>query len=300
MKVLVNLNNKVDVFQIKDEHRKRFTEEFPQHEFHFCDSYEDFKEKIEWAEFGVVWFFPEKLFQSAVNLKKLFTPSAGKDWVAIDSTGKAKTYFSSYHGHMIVESFLAMLLYHNNGLAHAVKNQSKNLWDRNAFGQRSLLKNKSVLIIGHGNIGEICAGQLKSLGVRVTGACRNLEKQSCCELRPLSNLNEYIGQYDIILDLLPGGDDTRGFISEKLIGQMKKGVLFFNFGRGSTVDQNALIKYLKSGHIEFAGLDVFDEEPLDENSELWSLPNALLTPHTSCCYTDYLHLFIDELRIKMQ
>lgn len=300
MKVLVNLNNKVEVFQIKDEHRKRFTQEFPQHEFLFCDSYDEFKENIEWAEIGVVWFFPEKLFQSAENLKKLFTPSAGKDWVAIDPTGKTTTHFSSYHGHMIAESFLAMLLYYNNGLAQAVKNQSNNLWDRNAFGQRSLLKNKSVLIIGHGNIGEICARQLQSLGIKVAGACRNLEKQSCCELRSLSNLNKYIGEYDIILDLLPGGEATKGFISEKLIGQMKKGVLFFNFGRGSTVDQTALIKYLKNGHIEFAGLDVFEEEPLDEKSELWSLSNALLTPHTSCCYTDYLHLFIDELRTKMQ
>ena len=56
---------------------------------------------------------------------------------------------------------------------------------------------------------------------------------------------------------------------------------------------------MKEGHVSFAGLDVTYNEPLAEQSEIWSLENVLLTPHSSCCYEDYLHLFIDELHEKV-
>ena len=80
MNVLVNLNNEVDVFQIKEEHKDRFVKEFSQHEFRFVDSYDEFKEALYWADSAVVWFFPEKLFAQTPKLKALYTPSAGKDW----------------------------------------------------------------------------------------------------------------------------------------------------------------------------------------------------------------------------
>ena len=299
MNVLVNLNNKVEAFQIKEEHRTRFRNEFPQHSFKFVESYDEFKDNLDWAETAVLWFFPEKLFAEAKNLKCLYTPSAGKDWVAVDSTGRVKTYFSAYHGYMISESFLTMLFYINNRLSFAVENKEGACWDRNAFGCRRLLRNKKLLIAGYGNIGRICAEHCQALGISVTGACRDLNKSSNCKLRSIETLSEYISEYDIILNLLPGGDETEGFFSRELISCMKSGVEFYNFGRGTTVDEKALIEALKSGQVSFAGLDVFVNEPLEEKSELWSLSNVVLTPHSSCIYEDYLHLFIDELKVKL-
>jgi len=299
MNVLVNLNNEVDAFQIKEVHKSRLKEEFPQHQFKFVDTYDEFKSSLAWAESAILWFFPEKLFPHAINLKNIHTPAAGKDWVAIDKTGKVKTHFSSFHGHIIAESFLAMLFYRNNRLDLASKSQSQKKWDRNAFGERSLIRNKKLLIIGFGNIGQICAVQCSSLGLEVAGACRNLKRKTNFSLLPISSIESYIGEFDILLNLLPGNTETEGFISTSMIDSMKDGVEFYNFGRGTTVDQDALIKALKGNKISFAGLDVFAMEPLEEDSELWDLENALITPHSSCCYEDYLHLFIDELKAKL-
>ena len=298
MNILVNLNNEVDVFQIKEEHKARFNNEFPQHDFKFVESYDEFKGELSWAESAVLWFFPEKLFAQAPKLKALYTPSAGKDWVAVDESGRVQTHFSSYHGYIISESFLAMLFYHSNHLAQAISNKETANWDRNAFGSRKLLSNKSILIVGYGNIGKICAEHCMALGISVTGACRDLNKDANCELRSVESLTDYIGEYDVILNLLPGGELTEKFISREIIDAMMPGVEFYNFGRGVTVDEDALIDALRRRHISFAGLDVYETEPLSEASALWELPNVLLTPHSSCCYEDYLHLFIDELKAK--
>ena len=299
MNVLVSLKNKVDAFCLKDDHKERLETEFPDYEFRFVDSYDEFKLELDWADAALVWFFPEKLFSNTKRLKALYTPAAGKDWVAIDPSGKVSTFFSSYHGYMIAESFLSMLLYRNNRLDLAVSNQGQGLWNRNAFGNRALLRNKSLLIIGYGNIGRICAAQCMALGISVSGTCRDLSKEANCNLRPIESLKDYIGEYDIVLNLLPGNEATRAFVSSDLINAMKKGAEFYNFGRGITVDERALTEALKNNHLSFAGLDVFENEPLDNKSDLWQLPNVLLTPHSSCCYNDYLHLFIDELKSKL-
>lgn len=299
MKVLVELNRKEDNFQIKEEHKVRLVKEFPQHSFEFIDSYKEFKERLSEAEVALVWLFPQRLFEAAVNLQALYTPAAGKNWVAEDPSGRVKSYFSSFHGGMIAESFMTMLLYNNNNLSPAIKNKEAANWDREAFGVRSLLKNKSLLIAGYGNIGYSCAQIAKSFGMNVVGACRNLAREANCQLLDIQNITDYIGEYDHVLNLLPGDESTTKFFSSDLLLRMKDGASFYNFGRGTTVDEDALCSVLDSNKLRFAGLDVFSEEPLPSKSALWEASNCVMTPHSSCIYTDYLHLFIDELKEKL-
>ena len=299
MKILVELNRKEDYFQFQEEHKKRLVSEFPQHEFVFMNSYQEFKERIGEGEAALVWIFPERLFAEAPNIKALYTPAAGKNWVAEDPSGKAKSYFSSFHGGMIAESFMTMLLYNNNNLKPAIENKRIAKWDRGAFGTRSMLRNQSLLIAGYGNIGYHCAEVAKAFGMKVSGACRNLVRKSNCELLNIGDISEYIGEYDHILNLLPGDESTEKFFSTDLLSKMKSSASFYNFGRGITVDEQALCESLKSEKLKFAGLDVFTEEPISENSPLWKLENCVMTPHSSCIYSDYLHLFIDELKEKL-
>ena len=216
MKVLVELNSKEECFQIKDCHRSRLINEFPQHEFIFAESYKSMKPMLGGVEAAVVWVFPEKNFGLAPNLKSLYTPAAGKNWVAEDSSGQVKTYFSKFHGGMIAESFMTMLLFNNNNLKPALDNKLKSLWGRNAFGGRRLLKNQSLLIVGYGNIGFHCAEAAQSFGMKVSGACRDMKRNSNCELLNINILDEYIGKYDHVLNLLPGDDSTKRFFSEDI------------------------------------------------------------------------------------
>jgi D-2-hydroxyacid dehydrogenase (NADP+) len=299
MKILVDLNSQIDQFNLTEAHKERLKDEFPQHDFLFLESYGELKKKIHLAEAAIVWIFPEKLFSSAGKLKSLYTPAAGKDWVAVDPRGNVETHFSCFHGEMIAESFLAMLLYFNNQLAVSLSNQSLKKWDRNAFPKRRLLKGQSLLILGYGSIGERCGELAESMGMKVTGVSRSKESSSTVKIIHPGQLSGNIKQYDHILNVLPGGELTEGFVSEEFLAQMHENSCFYNFGRGTTVDEFALEEVLSSGGIAFAGLDVTRVEPLANESALWSLDNVLLTPHSSCCYDNYLDLFIDELQEKL-
>jgi D-2-hydroxyacid dehydrogenase (NADP+) len=299
VKILVDLNSSINAFSIQQRHKEMLRDQFPAHDFIFMESYRDFKENVSAAEAALVWVFPEHLFAKAPALKAIFTPAAGRDWVAEDPSGNVSVHFSSFHGHIISESFLSMMLYVNNNLAKAVENQSLRSWDRNAFGKRIILQNQSLLIIGCGSIGQVCADKAISLGMKVAGVKRHVGEKNAMKMMSFSSLASHISEYDFILNLLPGGEATEKLIDSSLIEKMKDGVSFFNFGRGTTIDEVALEAALKSGKIAFAGLDVTYEEPLRQESELWGLDNVLLTPHSSCCYEDYLDLFIEELKEKL-
>jgi phosphoglycerate dehydrogenase-like enzyme len=112
--------------------------------------------------------------------------------------------------------------------------------------------------------------------------------------------NEYtwdtveFSKYDHILNLLPGTDNMV-FIDSQVISKFKRGVYYYNLGRGNTQDESALCEALKKGQITGAGLDVTTVEPLEQDSELWELGNVILTPHSSCVYKDYSRLFVDEI-----
>ena len=299
MKILVDLNSKVNSFQLTDVHKRRLVTEFPNHEFIFLNSYKELKNRISEAEAALVWMFPEHLFEKASHLRALFTPAAGKDWVAEDPSAQVKTYFSSFHGHIIAESFITMMLYLNNQLSTALANQSSKSWARNAFSGRRLLRNQSLLIIGYGNIGDKCADLALAHGMKVTGVSRTKESTHNLNIIRPEEILKNIGEYDHVLNLLPGNKETFEFVNAEILAEIKKTACFYNFGRGTTVDEAALINALRDGDIAFAGLDVTQQEPLAESSALWSLENVILTPHSSCCYEDYLHLFIDELHEKL-
>jgi D-2-hydroxyacid dehydrogenase (NADP+) len=299
MKVLVELNSHVDAFAIGDVHKNRLITEFPEHEFLFMDSYSCFKGDIEKAEAALVWKFPAHLYGKAVKLKYLYTPAAGKEWLADDPENLVQIFFSKFHGHLISESFLSMLLFNNTNTSLSIDNSQSKGWSKNTVGQRSLLKNQSLLIIGCGSIGDVCAEKALALGMKVMGIKRVLPGKGDFSYARFSDLDKIVSEYDHILNLLPGGAVTEKLIDAALIARFKQKASFYNFGRGTTVDEAVLVSSLQRGEIKFAGLDVTYEEPLPPESELWDMENVFITPHSSCCYTDYLHLFIDELKEKL-
>ena len=94
-------------------------------------------------------------------------------------------------------------------------------------------------------------------------------------------LINHIKEADIVVNILPLTDITRGFFDETVFDQMKDKTIFINVGRGQTVNTNDLIKALDTKKIAFAGLDVFESEPLYEESPLWEREDVLITPHIS-------------------
>jgi phosphoglycerate dehydrogenase-like enzyme len=107
------------------------------------------------------------------------------------------------------------------------------------------------------------------------------------DARPVSALPELLPRADVVVDLLPLAPATEKFVDADFLRQMKAGALFVNAGRGKTVDTDALLAALTSGHVR-AALDVTDPEPLPEGHPLWHAPNVLITPHIAGSTTRWL------------
>ncbi|MBW7458880.1 D-2-hydroxyacid dehydrogenase, partial [Paenibacillus sepulcri] len=117
----------------------------------------------------------------------------------------------------------------------------------------------------------------------VIGVKRSLSERPSFvdELVVTADLDSALAKSDFIVSTLPLTAETEGIISAERIGRMKRGAVFINIGRGRTVDEEALIEALQSGHLHGAGLDVTAVEPPQASSLLWDMPNVILTAHAA-------------------
>jgi D-3-phosphoglycerate dehydrogenase len=100
-------------------------------------------------------------------------------------------------------------------------------------------------------------------------------------VEPISRLSDLLARSDFVSAHLPSSAETDRMISEEVFRQMKSTAIFLNTGRGATVDEAALIKALQEGWIAFAGLDVFETEPIKPDNPLIGMENVILTAHAA-------------------
>jgi phosphoglycerate dehydrogenase-like enzyme len=107
--------------------------------------------------------------------------------------------------------------------------------------------------------------------------------------RDRESLVRLMGESDYVVCSAPSTVETRGMVGAEAFEAVKPGAVFVNLGRGPVVDEGALVRALKSGRLKGAALDVFAEEPLPPSSELWGLPNVLLSPHNMDQTATFMH-----------
>lgn len=141
----------------------------------------------------------------------------------------------------------------------------------------------SMLIIGMGRIGGRIASIGHALGMEVVGVRRNPTGPDDAGHRivPLAQLGEVLPQADVVVLTCPYTPETHELIGARELAAMKREAFLVNVARGKVVDENALIASLDNGRIAGAGLDCFVDEPLPDNSPLWSMPNVVITPHSA-------------------
>lgn len=223
----------------------------------------------------------ELLTDDKHTLKWVQGKAAGVDFLDLEKLERNKillTNGSGIHSIPIAESVFGMLLSYARGIQTAVKNQQTKTWEK--VDKLMELHEKTIMIVGTGKIGvEIGrlakAFNMKTIGVNRSG--RDVDYMDLLIKQP--ELKEQVKQADIVVNILPHTDQTHYFFNEDIFSQMKEGTLFINVGRGPTVKTDDLIKALDNGKLAFAGLDVFETEPLPENSELWGREDVLITPH---------------------
>ncbi len=141
---------------------------------------------------------------------------------------------------------------------------------------------QTVLVVGLGGIGAQTARLLKGLGATVLGVKRTVEPMDFVDaVHPVTALPALVGRADAIVFTLPGTDATAGLYGAELIAATKPGAVIVNVGRGTVIDESALIDGLISGPLGSAYLDVVAVEPLPADSPLWDLPNVVISPHTA-------------------
>ena len=140
----------------------------------------------------------------------------------------------------------------------------------------------TVAIVGLGSIGRMLAAKLAGLGYTVVGVHRRtVDVPGVSSVYGVDQLAEVAALADALVLCLPGTEQTEMMLSREVLAAAKPGITIVNVGRGTTVDEPALIEALADGRIGLAVLDVTFSEPLASDSPLWHLPNVVIAPHTA-------------------
>jgi len=296
--LLIHLHNNVDAFSLKPRHVDQICGILPDARITVAESNHDFLEKLPEADCALVWVFKSDWYAGAPKLQALFTPAAGHDWVAADPAGRVKTFYGSFHGRIMRESLLAMMLHFNRQIGKSLADQKNRIWGRFGYNGCVALFSQRVLIVGFGSLGQSLAGLLKAFGARITAVKRDTRgfegHPDADRLITFDRLEEELPYADHVVFVLPGGVETDGIFTARHLHAMKPGAFLYNLGRGNCYREDDLLSALKHGPLAGAGLDVFSEEPLPPTSPLWEQPNVLITPHSSAISREYIDLFIQE------
>lgn len=184
----------------------------------------------------------------------------------------------------LAEYVFCACLYFAKYVPRLVQQQHQRAWSPFAVKE---LTGASIGIVGYGDIGIEVAKRAKACGMQVHALRRDvkqLQDDSQVDVAYGNNqLNDIFAASDYIVLLLPLTETTRGIINRAVLSSSKKGQVFINIARGAVVDEEALIEALQPvGNLAGAALDVFETEPLPNESPLWNMKNVLISPH--CMY----------------
>jgi phosphoglycerate dehydrogenase-like enzyme len=165
--------------------------------------------------------------------------------------------------------------------AELARDQAAKLWPEVRTPTR-LVNGSHLVITGLGEIGLETARLARALGMTVSGTKRTVESIAGIEeVTDNDALAGLLAGADAVVNTLPGTPYTEKLFNRATFAAMNPGTVFVNVGRGTVVDEAALLEALDNGQVSYACLDVFAVEPLPQGSPLWSHPNVMVSPHTS-------------------
>ena len=230
---------------------------------------------------SIARWFTKEVAQKAKNLKWLQCNITGTDHLIASLADRRDIILTSgrgIHGPQMTEVTLLHMLALYRQVRRLAKNQENHTWDRFL---PYVLENRLVAIMGLGAIAEHMARCFKALGMTVYGISRTNRKiEGIDKVFSRDDLTEAVKDVDFLIALVPFNPETHNIIDAKVFYAMKPSACLINVARGGVVDEAALIDALKNREISGAGLDVFEESPLPDNSPLWDMENVFITPFT--------------------
>jgi phosphoglycerate dehydrogenase-like enzyme len=243
------------------------------------------------ADAYVGFGMPRALFLAGKRLRWIHSAAAGVGSLLFPEMTESNvvlTNSAGVHAVPMAEHVLGGLLYLLRQFDVAVAQQRDRLWNRDPFvGERSRVRELSeccALIVGAGGIGTEIARRLSALGVRCVGVRRRPHHgvpEGFDAVYGVDALDAMLSTADILIVAAPATPETRGLVTAERLDHLPQGAIVVNVARGSLVDERALAERLRAGRLSGALLDVFEREPLPADSDLWTAPRLLLTPHVS-------------------
>jgi phosphoglycerate dehydrogenase-like enzyme len=228
--------------------------------------------------------------RAAKNLKWIHSTSAGIGQLVLPELLESEVVVTNASGVFSVpmaEHTIGFLLAMARNFPDAVRQQDQKNWSQQLLWDHpqhlSELNGATLLIVGFGSIGREIARRAAALSMHVVGVTRSGqgELSGAREIVAIEKLDEVLPQADYVVLAVPETPSTKQLFNAERLNHMKRGARLINLGRGSVIDELALVRALESGQLGGAALDVAEQEPLPSDSPLWTAPNLFLTPHTS-------------------
>ena len=189
------------------------------------------------------------------------------------------TRTSESFGVYIAEWALSRALAVRQQILDLAECQRRHEWKPREIGY---IRGSRAIVVGTGDVGSHIARLFSALGADVHGVSRSGRGDPAVfkSLSKVAALRELVPDADWLIVMIPLTSDTRGLVSRDIMSQCR-GAVLINAGRGATVDESAIPEALDQGWLSAAALDVFETEPLHNDSPLWSHPRVMISPHIS-------------------
>lgn len=287
---------------------KRLTEVMPDVAVETCESYAGVHELVPRFRPDVVY---SVTFAGRAGYPRapLLGPG-GPRWIAVGGSGvdhleswdASKVTVTNSAGSasaMMAEYVMGTILHYTLDIDGLARDKAARHWNPSRTVQP--IKGKTMLIVGLGHTGQAVAQRAKAFEMRVIGTRARPEPTAHVdEVHTSADLPELWERADFVTICVPLLPSTRDLVDARAFAAMKTGAILVDVSRGGVVNQDALVNALRSGAIAHAALDVFSTEPLPEVSPVWTLENAIISPHCSAVYDDWamhsFEMFLDNLR----
>ncbi|MDP9338751.1 MAG: D-2-hydroxyacid dehydrogenase [Acidobacteriota bacterium] len=229
-------------------------------------------------------------FAAAKKLKWVHSTSAGVSQLTypeLRNSGIVLTNASGVFSVPMAEHTIGLLLALARNFPDTLRQQEKAAWSQQQLWDQpqhlSELNGNILLIVGYGSIGREVAMRAKAMGMRIWGVTRSGKGDltHAEKIIAAADSNIALPEADYVLLCAPETPETQRLIGTEQLSRMKRGGRLINVGRGSLLDEGALIAALENGTLSGAAIDVTETEPLPPTSPLWRAPNLFITPHTS-------------------
>ncbi len=269
------------------------------------------EQRLRWQEqlgraeiaFEFDWERPEELLERAPRLRWVQATSSGigplVEHLGLAGSPLLITNAAGIHAQPLAEFVLLAALYFAKEMPRMNTWKADRHWERfcglEVFGSR-------MTLIGLGRVGSRIAELSSAVGIQVTGHRRTSGGQTPPGVRRVvdaAGLDAALHETDILVIAAPDTPETTNLVDRRRLSLLPAHAVVVNVGRGSLIDEQAMIEMLQAGRLRGAALDVFAKEPLPADSPLWAMPNVIVSPHSASTVTHendrLVDLFIDNL-----